>query len=43
MLAIEEDENRVKLANERLKDSEKRNASILKEIDEMRNELDQLR
>lgn len=42
-MAVEEDESRIKLANERLRDSEQRNASILKEIDEMRNELDQLR
>lgn len=42
-LAVEEDESRIKLGNERLRDSEKRNATILKEIDEMRAELDQLR
>lgn len=43
MLSLEEDESRIKLANERVRDSEQRNASILKEIDQMRSELDQLR
>jgi chromosome segregation ATPase len=43
MLALEEDESRIKLANERLRESEQRNGSILKEIDEMRKELDELR
>jgi len=43
MLGVEEDEGRVKIAAERLHDSEKRNASILKEIDAMRAELDELR
>lgn len=40
---MEEDESRIKLANERLRESEKRNATILKEIDSMRTELDELR
>jgi len=43
MLALEEDESRIKLGGERLSESEKRNASILKEIDAMRSELDSLR
>ena len=43
MLGLEEDENRIKLGNDRLHESEKRNASILKEIDSMRSELDELR
>jgi|DEB0MinimDraft_12_1074336.scaffolds.fasta_scaffold11579_4 hypothetical protein len=43
MLAVEEDESRVKLGTDRLQESEKRNASILKEIDSMRKELDELR
>lgn len=42
-LAVEEDESRVKLANERLRDSENRNSSILKEIETMRSELSELR
>ena len=43
MLSLEEDESRIKLANERVRDSEQRNATILKEIDQMRSELDELR
>lgn len=43
ILAVEEDESRVKLANERLRESEKRNATILNEIEAMRTELDGLR
>jgi hypothetical protein len=43
VLAVEEDESRIKLANDRVRDSEKRNSTILKEIDEMRAELDGLR
>ena len=43
MLTVEEEESRIKLANDRLRDSEKRNASILGEIESMRNELDELR
>lgn len=42
-LAVEEDENRIKLGQDRLHESEKRNACILKEIDSMRTELDELR
>lgn len=42
-LAVDEDENRIKLQQERLRDSEKRNASILKEIESLRTELDELR
>lgn len=42
-LAVEEDENRIKLGRERLDDSEKRNAVILQEIGDMRKELDDLR
>lgn len=40
ILSVEEDENRIKMSTERLQESEKRNASILKEIDSMRSELD---
>lgn len=43
MLALEEDESRVRLGTDRLQESEKRNASILNEIDSMRKELDELR
>jgi len=43
MLGVEEDENRVRMGTERLQESEKRNAVILKEIDSMRTELDALR
>jgi chromosome segregation ATPase len=42
-LAVEEDENRIKLGRERLNDSEKRNAVILQEIGDLRKELDELR
>lgn len=40
---MDEDENRIKLQQQRLQDAEKRNAVILKEIDELRKELDELR
>jgi len=43
MLAVEEDESRVKLGMDRLHDSEKRNTVVLKEIDSMRSELDEIR
>lgn len=43
MLAVDEDENRVRLQQDRLRDSEKRNAAILSEIEEQRKELDELR
>jgi len=43
VLGVEEDEQRVRLQKDRLDDSEKRNAQILKEIDSMRTELDELR
>ena len=42
-MGVEEDESRVRMATDRLKDSEKRNASILKEIDSMRTEMDEMR
>lgn len=42
-MSVEEDENRIKISTERLQESEKRNAAILKEIDSMRKELDELR
>ena len=42
-MGVEEDEGRVRMATDRLKDSEKRNASILKEIDSMRSEMDEMR
>jgi hypothetical protein len=43
VLGVEEDEQRVRLQKDRLEESEKRNASILKEIESMRKELDDLR
>jgi hypothetical protein len=43
MLSVEEEESRIKMANDRVRDSEKRNASILGEIGSMRTELDELR
>jgi hypothetical protein len=42
-LGVEEDENRVKLQQDRLKESEKRNATIMGEIENQRKELDELR
>ena len=42
-MAVEEDENRIKLGKERLNESEKRNAVILQEIGDLRKELDELR
>jgi len=42
-LGVEEDENRVKLQQDRLKESEKRNATIMSEIENQRKELDELR
>ena len=43
VLNVEEDESRVKLAQERLRESEQRNAQILGEISNMRTELDEMR
>ena len=43
MLGVEEDENRVKLQQDRLKESEKRNQLIMTEIENQRKELDELR
>lgn len=43
MLHVEEDENRVKMQQDRLSDAEKRNKVILDEIEAMRKELDALR
>ena len=43
VLAVEEDENRVRMQQERLTESEKRNATILQEIGDLRKELDELR
>ena len=43
MLAVEEDESRVKLQADRLKDAESRNATILSEVQALRKELDTLR
>ena len=43
ILAVEEDESRVKLQADRLKDAESRNATILNEVQELRKELDTLR
>ena len=42
-MGVEEDENRVKLQQDRLKESEKRNATIMSEIENQRMELDELR
>ena len=43
VLAVDEDENRVRLQQDRLRESEKRNATILSEIEALRKELDELR
>jgi hypothetical protein len=43
ILNVEEDENRVKLMQERLAEAEKRNHSILTEIQALRNDTDELR
>lgn len=43
VLAVDEDENRVRLQQDRLRESEKRNATIVSEIEELRKELDELR
>ena len=43
ILAVEEDESRVKLQGDRLKDAESRNAAILSEVQQLRKELDTLR
>ena len=40
---MEEDENRVKLQQERLSDAEKRNATIMGEINNLRKDVDELR
>ena len=42
-MGVEEDENRVKLQQDRLKESEKRNATIMSEIENQRKELDEPR
>jgi chromosome segregation ATPase len=43
VLHVEEDENRVKMQQDRLSDAEKRNKVILDEIEAQRKELDSLR
>lgn len=43
MLNVEEDENRIKMTQERLMESEKRNQSIMSEIGNLRDEVDELR
>jgi|APSaa5957512535_1039671.scaffolds.fasta_scaffold301107_2 hypothetical protein len=43
ILNVEEDENRVKMTQERVQESEKRNAQILGEIGNLRKEIDGLR
>ena len=42
-LNVEEDENRVRMQQDRLMESEKRNETVMKEIENMRKELDELR
>ena len=43
ILNVEEDENRIKMTQERVMEAEKRNASILGEIANLRKEVDSLR
>lgn len=43
ILNVEEDENRIKMTQERVMEAEKRNASILGEIANLRKEVDGLR
>mmetsp|Transcript_33486 Transcript_33486/g.51417 ORF Transcript_33486/g.51417 Transcript_33486/m.51417 type:complete len:246 (+) Transcript_33486:531-1268(+) len=43
VLAVEEDENRIRLQRDRVNDSEKRNAQIMSEVETLRADLDDLR